>query len=63
MAGAIEFMNKEKTVQKVASSVLVSLRRPSFEILAELVEYLIGGTCKHKGLLARQFVDNWNWGY
>lgn len=63
MARATESVNRRKTVWKVALSTLDSLRRPLFEILADLVEGLIGGACHHKELLAKKFVDNWNRGY
>lgn len=51
MAGAMKVVSKGKTFRKVALSVLALLRRPPFEILADLIERLIEGACWHKEML------------
>lgn len=60
IAGSIEVASKGKTMLKVAPSVLASLVRPPFEMLANVVEGLIEGVCEYKVLLSKQFADNWN---
>lgn len=60
MGGDTESISKGKTVQKIAPSALALHERPPFEMLADLEEGLIEGTCQCKGLLAKQFADNWN---
>lgn len=45
MAGDMESESKGKMVWKVAPSTLVSLRRPLFEMSADLVEGLIDAAC------------------
>lgn len=58
MSGATEAASKGNTVWKVALSILDLLRRPPFEMSADLAEGMIKGTCKHKALLAKQFTNN-----
>lgn len=63
MPGATELVSKGDSVRKVALSALTLLRRPLFKMPADLAEVLMEGACLHKGLLAKQFANNWNQGY
>lgn len=63
MAGAMEVASKGQTIWKVAPSDLALLIRPPYEMLANVAEGLIEGSCEHKGLLIKQFANHWNQGY
>lgn len=60
---ATKAINKGNTLQKVVPFILDMLERSTFEILVDLAEGVIEGTCRHKVLLVKLFADNWNWGY
>lgn len=60
---AMESTSKGKMDRKVTPSALALIARPQFEMSADLAEGLIVGACWHKGLLAKQFANNWNQGY